>query len=729
MATQIRASQPFRYRSFHINKGQPLGRGAYGAVYEAKCDQLTCAAKVLHPTILDPLDPGAAKIMQRFEQECAFLESIRHPNIVQYLGVTTDPESKLPVLLMELLDESLTKMLERSRKQLPYFIEVAICHDIALAVAYLHANDIIHRDLSSNNVLIVAKCKAKVTDFGMSRMSGAVPSMTPLTMCPGTQAYMPPEALQDQPTYTKKVDCFSEGVMMIQVCTRLWPEPGPRTKTVQDSRSPTGTTLMPILEQERRKNHIAMIDHGHGLLPVALDCLSYLENERPSSEELCERLADIKETREYMESMEQVEKEQNSIADMEKHSGETQAANVQQLTFENQQLRNEIQSKEKQHFLQIQELNQNYEKRESHYQSEIEQLNKQLQEQEQVTTEIQHTLQTQVEHLQKQLSENTQLNTKPPQPPSPGALEAQVSGPTRVIMLGEWKDGGKAPIEMSRGAAVVDGNVAYFMHWNGQIYSYNKAGWCELPRCPCSYSSLANVGGLLTAIGGVKDGGRPQNKLHSYVNKKWVERFPSMPTKRYYTAAVATRHDLIVAGGELDTNETESSCVNTVEILDIQNKVWSTAASLPYPYFNGSATICGDKLYMLGGVRKDGRTKSVLACSLKSLLQSCSQASTHSVWNTISDAPVYRSTCINVEEELLIVGGRDIKQRNTAAVHKYKRATDSWELISKMPTARYHCLVVVLPANETMVHVVGGSVGGIYSNYTDQVETVNIHCQ
>ena len=228
MAHQVRAQQVFRYRNFHINKSQQLGHGAYGAVYKAKCDQLPCAAKVLHPTILDPTDPGAGRIMQRFQQECAFLENITHPNIVQYLGMTKDPESRLPVLLMELLDESLTKMLERSQKPLAYFVQVNICHDIALAVAYLHSNDIIHRDLSSNNVLIMAKSRAKVTDFGMSKLAGAAPlSMTSLTMCPGTLAYMPPEALKERPRYTKKLDCFSEGVMMIQMCTRLWPEPRP----------------------------------------------------------------------------------------------------------------------------------------------------------------------------------------------------------------------------------------------------------------------------------------------------------------------------------------------------------------------------------------------------------------------------------------------------------------------------------------------------------------------
>ena len=75
-----------------------------------------------------------------------------------------------------------------------------------------------------------------------------------LTMCPGTVAYMPPEALKESSKagdYTKKLDCFSEGVIMIQVCTRLWPKPGPRTKLVPFPASPTGTTEVPVLETER----------------------------------------------------------------------------------------------------------------------------------------------------------------------------------------------------------------------------------------------------------------------------------------------------------------------------------------------------------------------------------------------------------------------------------------------------------------------------------------------
>ena len=220
--------------------------------------------------------------------------------------MTRDPESRLPVLLMELLDESLTKMLERSQQSLAYCVQVDICHDIALAVPYLHSNDIIHRDLSSNNVLMIAERRAKVTDFGMSKLAGAAPSMTPLTMCPGTLAYMPPEALREPPRYTKKLDCFSEGVIMIQVCTRSWPEPGPRTERRVDPTSPTGEVEVPVLETKRRKNHIDMIQRDHPLVPIINHCLQYQERSRPSSEELCQRMAGLKESREYRERLQQI---------------------------------------------------------------------------------------------------------------------------------------------------------------------------------------------------------------------------------------------------------------------------------------------------------------------------------------------------------------------------------------------------------------------------------------
>jgi len=83
---QLQAERQFHYRTVQIIKSTPLGIGSYGAVYMARCDELPCAAKIIHPTLFKDNDPGAQKIVDRFDQECEFLSSIRHPNICAVLG-------------------------------------------------------------------------------------------------------------------------------------------------------------------------------------------------------------------------------------------------------------------------------------------------------------------------------------------------------------------------------------------------------------------------------------------------------------------------------------------------------------------------------------------------------------------------------------------------------------------------------------------------------------------
>ena len=217
-----------KFKSVQIFKDQSLGIGSYGAVCKAKCDDLVCAAKIIHPTLFDPtvlhqMAPHREHRLpiRRFELECEFMSAIRHPNIVQYLGMFRDTDTRLPVLLMELMDDSLTHFLESSSLPIPYHIQINFCHDIALALSFLHSNNIVHRDLSSNNVLLRGNVIAKVTDFGMARLSEINPRATHLTstMCPGTNVYMPPEAVQDKPVYAAKIDCFSFGVISIQILT------------------------------------------------------------------------------------------------------------------------------------------------------------------------------------------------------------------------------------------------------------------------------------------------------------------------------------------------------------------------------------------------------------------------------------------------------------------------------------------------------------------------------
>ena len=252
------------YGSVQIYDKEVLGIGSYGKVCKAKCGQLPCAAKLLHDTLFQDNDPGTRNLVTKFLQECQFLSTIKHPSIVQYLGTATDPQSQRPVLLMELMDESLTRFLERLTGPLPYHSQLSICHDVALALAYLHSNAIIHRDLSSNNVLLIGEgSRAKVTDFGMSKLMDMNPRMTPLTQVPGTPAYMPPEALISPPHYSSKLDSFSCGVLALQIITRNFPDPGDATRYVDDPRFPTGRVSIHYPETERRKKDIDLIVPSH----------------------------------------------------------------------------------------------------------------------------------------------------------------------------------------------------------------------------------------------------------------------------------------------------------------------------------------------------------------------------------------------------------------------------------------------------------------------------------
>ena len=330
-------SRELSYGSVQIYDREVLGVGSYGKVCKAKCGQLPCAAKLLHDTLFQDNDPGTRNLITKFLQECEFLSTFKHPSIVQYLGTTTDPQSRRTVLLMELMDESLTRFLERLTGPLPYHSQVNICHDVALALAYLHSNGIIHRDLSSNNVLLIGEgSRAKVTDFGMSKLMDMNLRMTPLTQVPGAPAYMPPEALISPPHYSSKLDCFSHGVLAIQIITRNFPDPGDASKyiEVQDPRFPSGRALVQFPETERRKKDIDLIEPSHPLRPIALHCLKDRDTERPSADELCGRLASLKREPRYTHSVEQTrghiqEEIERKDGELERERAEHRRANEQ----------------------------------------------------------------------------------------------------------------------------------------------------------------------------------------------------------------------------------------------------------------------------------------------------------------------------------------------------------------------------------------------------------------
>ena len=206
------------------------------------------------------------------------------------------------------MDESLTHFLESATQSVPYHTQVNICHDIALALTFLHANGIIHRDLSSNNVLLISNIRAKVTYFGRARLYGFSQRSSQLSfipcMCLGTDVYMPPEATKDQPIYTVKLDCFSFGVIIIQILTRQFPKPGERQKSVAVNLPDLPSNVyVPVPEADRLQNHIRLVSQDHSLLPIALSCLRDKDMERPFAQQLCERISLLKDSTKFSESV------------------------------------------------------------------------------------------------------------------------------------------------------------------------------------------------------------------------------------------------------------------------------------------------------------------------------------------------------------------------------------------------------------------------------------------
>jgi len=662
------AQKQFSYRTVKLIKTECLGVGSYGAVYKAMCDDLPCAGKILHPTLFQSARPGEMTAMERFKQECRFLKKLRHPNIVQYLGSYQDPETQLPVLLMELMDESLTRFLEQSQEPLPYHTQVDICHDIALALAYLHSNDITHRDLSSNNVLLmVARNRAKVTDFGMAKLLGV--NSDTMTKCPGTQPYMSPEALDDPPVYTKKLDTFSFGVLDIQIVTRQFPKPGPCAKKVSDPLSPTGKKLLPILETERRKSQTDSIDPYHPLFLIANECLSYKEEDRPSAQELCHRLAVLKKAPPYRDSVLQAQ-ERNRSAQSAREDREKQFRELQEEIKQLQQA--------------------TYEK------DIVRELNEKLIASEQMAEQLQQSLSRSEKNIQELQEENKHLQQE---------LEDVLQ---KMKLKLSWRTCNEAPRTMHRGSATVWGSMAYFTpDDSSQIYSYNSVTeeWSPLPECPRVNFTLTVVKGYVTAVGGWKPrSNKEKNTLLSLVDdcgrKSWIKHFPAMKTKRKYTAVVCSGKCLVVVGGE--GRETK---LNTVEVMNTDTHKWSTATSLPYPLSGATATVCGDRMYVVGGYDQDGST--VFTCSL-------SLPEKHLKWEKISTIPVFRTTCVTLNGHLLAVGGCYSDMEETNNIYSYNTNHNCWEVISQMPTPRNLSLVAVLPGNKLMV--VGGE--------TDDVDIV-----
>ena len=263
-----------------------------------------------------------------------------------------------------------------------------------------------------------------------------------------------------------------------------------------------------------------------------------------------------------------------------------------------------------------------------------------------------------------------------------------------------------APRAMWRGAAVAHGSVGYFSSSGSRgVFAYDseKDDWNQLPECPQTLFGLAVINNLLTAVGGAPSGLFSEdftNRLVSFNGSKWVTIFPPMPTKRSDPAVISAQNYLIAAGGLGGFGGFGGfgyKRLSTVEVMNTDTREWYTAASLPEPVSDMSATVCGGRLYLLGGTYP---THAVFTCTLDSLLHLCHSPHTNEagVWQRIADVPMSYSTCTTLNGRVLAVGGWGSHGRDTPTpnVYMYNGDSDSWSLVGHMSTARSECLVVGL---------------------------------
>ena len=208
-----------------ISTEEVIGIGGWA---EVKVAHLKVAAKYLHRQLAYDYH------QQLFQREIAVAARVCHPNLLRFLGARLEGGM---AILTELMPTSLRALVDRGhanqehRLSQEHIISIAI--DVACALNYLHhmtPDPLIHRDLSSANVLLQPTPNggwlAKVSDYGTANFQQQL-----RTENPGSPVYAAPEA-HNPALQTPKMDIYSFGVLLVEMCTCEFPTPERRAELI-----------------------------------------------------------------------------------------------------------------------------------------------------------------------------------------------------------------------------------------------------------------------------------------------------------------------------------------------------------------------------------------------------------------------------------------------------------------------------------------------------------------
>ena len=296
--------------------GTTIGYGSHGSVEEVAIPGAICAAKTVLRFLQDKARAPAAvtrDATNKFVRECQLMSTLRHPNIVQFLGVAFLPVSQLPALVMERMLTSLHDLLDPERDTppqqgasklfLPLTLKCSILHNVASGLAHLHQRlpPVIHRDLSAKNILLNSEMVAKITDFGMACTVKSIRAALTMSGFPGTQVYMPPEAMvPSKCVYDGSIDIFSFGIVAIFTISEMFP----CELLPPNFADPTSGLLVARTEFERRREYIqhandqlrlyGQYHEEHPLIRLIKKCLHNIPARRPDVHEILHMLEEAR---------------------------------------------------------------------------------------------------------------------------------------------------------------------------------------------------------------------------------------------------------------------------------------------------------------------------------------------------------------------------------------------------------------------------------------------------
>ncbi|KAM3707011.1 hypothetical protein ACJW31_03G192600 [Castanea mollissima] len=264
-----------------------IGVGGYGSVYKAELQtSQVVAVKKLHP-----LPDGEISNQKAFVSEIHALTEIRHRNIVKLYGFCSHPKHSL--LVYEFLEGgSLVKLLnsEEGAKTFDWIKRANVVKGVANALSYMHHDclpPIIHRDISSKNILLDLEYEAHISDFGTARL--LKPDSSNWTSLAGTYGYMAPELAYTM-EINEKCDVFSFGVLALE--TIMGKHPGDLISSLSSSTITTCDMLLKDVLDQRLSLPINRVSREVlSIAKIAIACLHTIPQSRPTMQQVSQELS------------------------------------------------------------------------------------------------------------------------------------------------------------------------------------------------------------------------------------------------------------------------------------------------------------------------------------------------------------------------------------------------------------------------------------------------------